>query len=78
MYAKKIVPTITELRYMMVDFAPRSFLTTEIVTILVAGPALKKTKAAPGEKPVSMRVMPIGIEVVAQTYSGIEISSTNI
>lgn len=52
---------------MIVDFVPSIFLITEIVTRLVAGPAVRKTKAAPGEKPVSISVIPIGIEVIAQT-----------
>jgi len=37
---------------------------------LVAGPVMRKTSAAPGERPLAMRTAATGIEAVAQTYTG--------
>ena len=39
----------------------------------MAGPAIKKAKAAPGLKPAEIRATAIGMEPVAQTYIGMAI-----
>ncbi len=39
---------------------------------LVAGPAIKNTKTAPGDTPRANKEAPIGTEPVAQTYNGID------
>ena len=53
---------------------PSIFLTTPIVTVFVAGPADKKTKAAPALTPESINPAAIGSEAVAQTYIGTAIA----
>ena len=61
------------LRYIYTILLPRVLLITEIVAAFVAGPAIKKTKAAPGSKLLD-KINPaaIGTEAVAHTYIGIE------
>ena len=49
---------------------PNIFLTTPMVTVLVAGPAERNTKAAPAETPPSMSPAAMGSEAVAHTYMG--------
>ena len=41
-----------------------------MVTIFVAGPAIRKTRAAPGEIPFASNTAAIGIEAVAQNIHG--------
>ncbi|MBA7526098.1 hypothetical protein ES705_18258 [subsurface metagenome] len=45
---------------------------TEIVAALVAGPAIRNIRAAPGDIPFIISTAAIGTELVAQTYTGIE------
>jgi hypothetical protein len=59
-----------ELRYMTKDLVPSIFLTTPIVTVFVAGPAERKTKAAPALTPDNMSPAAMGKEAVAHTYIG--------
>ena len=54
----------------MRDLVPNIFFTTPIVTVLVAGPAERKTKAAPALTPLSISPAAMGSEAVAQTYIG--------
>ena len=61
-----------------VTFLPRTFVNTAIEAALVAGPAARKTKATPGEKPFIIILSAIGIEAVAQTYIGTPISIVTI
>ena len=42
-----------------------------MVAAFVAGPASKKTRAAPGFNPLSIRAAAMGVEDVAHTYMGI-------
>ena len=49
---------------------PNIFLTTPMVTVFVAGPAERNTKAAPAETPESISPAAIGRDAVAQTYIG--------
>lgn len=55
---------------------PNIFFTTPMVTVLVAGPAERKTKAAPALTPESISPAAMGREAVAQTYIGIAIMMT--
>ena len=41
---------------------------------LVAGPEIRKTSAAPGDRPAWIRPRAIGVEAVAQTYRGMPIA----
>jgi len=43
------------------------FHTVATVAALVAGPVMRKTKAAPGETPFAIRAAAMGTEAVAQT-----------
>jgi len=52
------------------DLVPNIFFTTPMVTVLVAGPADKNTKAAPAETPESIKPAAIGRDAVAHTYIG--------
>ena len=47
-----------------------------IDAILQAGPAIRRTNAAPGERPFNIKAAAIGMEPVAQTYIGTETAST--
>ena len=58
------------------DFVPSIFFTTPMVTVFVAGPAERKTKAAPAETPESMSPAAIGRDAVAQTYIGTAMAMT--
>ena len=53
-------------------FRPILFPITEIVAAFVAGPAIKKTNAAPGDTPFIIRTAAMGTELVAQIYTGID------
>ena len=44
---------------------------------LQAGPAIRRTRAAPGVSPLSISATAIGMLTVAQTYIGIAIASTS-
>ena len=46
---------------------PSIFLTTPIVTVFVAGPAERKTNAAPGVTPASISPAAMGRDAVAHT-----------
>ncbi len=67
---------IIENTYMTVAFFPITLDTTVIVATLVAGPANRNTKAAPGESPFSTRAAAMGVEAVAHTYNGV--ANTNM
>ena len=41
-----------------------------MVAVLVAGPVIRKIRAAPGESPAAISAYAIGIDAVAQMYSG--------
>ena len=56
---------------------PKTLPTTNIDAKFTAGPAINKTKAAPGDKPFSIRATAIGIEPVAHKYIGKAKSNTN-
>ena len=43
---------------------------------LAAGPAMRSTNAAPGDRPLSISESAIGIDPVAQTYIGIAMATT--
>ena len=45
--------------------------------MFVAGPAISRTSAAPGDMPFSISAAAIGIDPVAQRYMGTEKSSTS-
>ena len=53
------------------DLFPMSLETMLNDAILVAGPASKNTRAAPGLRPFRMRAAAMGVEDVAHTYMGI-------
>ena len=48
-------------------FLPRIFFKTAIDDAFVVGPAIKKTKAAPGVMPFAIIAKAIGIDAVAHT-----------
>ena len=48
------------------------------MTVFVAGPADRNTKAAPGDTPANISPAAIGSEAVAQTYIGTAIARTMI
>ena len=56
-------------------FLPSFPETKARVAVLVAGPAIRKIKPAPGVIPLIISVAAMGIEPVAQIYIGIEIRS---
>jgi hypothetical protein len=58
------------------DF-PKIFFTSAMVPTFVAGPTSRKTKAAPGERPLEIRTAANGVEAVAQTYMGNPITTAN-
>lgn len=49
-----------------------------MVAALVAGPANKNTRAAPGFKPFNIKAAAMGVEDVAHTYIGIPATSITI
>ena len=53
-------------------FFPSVLPITVKVATFVAGPAINKTRAAPGDKPFNINTAAIGTDAVAQTYTGIE------
>ncbi len=60
----------------MVCFLPKALLITSIEAVLMAGPAIRSTKAAPGVIPFIISESAIGMEPVAHVYIGIAIAST--
>ncbi len=54
----------------MSDFVPNIFFTTPMVTVFVAGPAERKTNAAPALTPLNISPAAMGKDAVAQTYMG--------
>ena len=57
---------------MYITLLPSEFIITDIVAAFVAGPAIKKTNAAPGSSPFEIKTIAIGTEAVAHTYIGTE------
>ena len=55
---------------MMSALVLNRFLTIFMVAALVAGPARRNTRAAPGFSPFRMSAAAMGVEEVAQTYMG--------
>ena len=49
---------------------PSRLRTTRIVATFVAGPASRNTSAAPGSRPFAIIAAAMGVDAVAQTYSG--------
>ena len=66
---------ITVTRYSVIRRLPKCFLKMPSVPILVAGPASRNTRAAPGDMPATSRPAAIGVEAVAQTYIGMPITA---
>ena len=62
-------------RYMTRALVLNIFFTIFIVAAFVAGPAIRKTSAAPGFKPFSISAAAIGVDDVAHTYIGIPANS---
>ncbi len=60
--------------YMARDLFPNISATTPIVTLFVAGPAVKNINALPRVIPFTIRDIAIGRDDVAQTYRGMEIT----
>ncbi len=54
-------------RYMADAFLPSMRVTTVSEVTFVAGPAKRKTRAAPGESPFSAREATMGVLAVAHT-----------
>ena len=48
-----------------------------MVATLVAGPANRNTSTAPGDTPAASNAVAMGVDSVAQTYSGTLIASSN-
>ena len=63
---------------MEVDFLPTILIQVVIVLKFVAGPAIKKTNAAPMENPLEIIAKAIGIDAAAHTYIGILTIKINI
>src|SRR3989339_1998633 len=60
---------------MNVTFLPSIVHTVDIVAAFDAGPAIKNTRAAPGDKPLSIKAAAIGTDEVEHTYIGMLIST---
>ncbi len=56
-----------DMRYENKDLFPSTLPIIVIVAAFVAGPAIRKTSAAPGLSPLSIRTAAMGTEAVAQT-----------
>jgi hypothetical protein len=69
-------PTIVA-KYANVVFLPNVFSSTVMVATFVAGPAIRKIKAAPGDNPFNISTAAMGTDDVAQMYNGIEANITN-
>ena len=54
-------------KYINTVFLPNIFHIVEIVAALVAGPDIRNTNAAPGDKPFIINANAIGTDAVAQT-----------
>ena len=54
----------------MVALRPKALFTTNIDATLAAGPAMSRTRAQPGDMPLSMSAAAMGMDPVAQTYMG--------
>ena len=61
---------------MPVTFLPKALFTTNKEAKFTAGPAIRKTKAAPGVNPFNISAAAMGMEPVAQTYIGMANSKT--
>ena len=70
-------PMMMLARYVIRVFLPITLFMTSMLAILQAGPAISRTKAAPGVNPLSIRATAIGILPVAHRYIGIEKHSTS-
>ena len=64
-------------RYIKSVFLPRTLFITNIDATLAAGPAINKTSAVPGLKPLSINATAMGMEPVAHRYIGIAHTSTS-
>ena len=73
---KNIAPNAIENKYATSVRLPKALPTTSIEAILVAGPAIKSTRAAPGVIPFATSASASGIEPVAHVYIGIAKSNT--
>ena len=67
----KIIPEISEATAMVPKYNPAVIFprveeTVAMVAIFVAGPHIKKTRAAPGDNPLATRAAAMGTEPVAQ------------
>lgn len=71
--AQTIAPIIIEARYIIVLRIPISCRKIIREAIFVAGPAMSKTNAAPGETPLIISDSAMGIEPVAHIYIGADI-----
>ena len=57
---------------------PRFLPITVIVAAFVAGPAIRNTSMAPGDRPFNSNTAAIGTDAVAQIYKGMETTSIKI
>ena len=73
---KAIAPSAIDTRYATSVRLPKALPTTSMLAILVAGPAINSTSAAPGVIPFSTSASASGMEPVAQVYIGIASSNT--
>lgn len=73
-----IAPIIIDARYIMAGLRPNSRDISVNDAKLAAGPAIRSTRAVPGERPFIIKDKAIGMEPVAQTYIGIAIIRTAI
>ena len=62
-------------RYTAAPPLPRMRTITARAVMLVAGPASRKTRAAPGLTPLRIRAAAIGVDAVAQMYMGMPATS---
>ena len=67
--------TIRINKYIASTFLPSFPIIKDIVAVVVAGPAIKNTRAAPGFIPIDISDAAIGIDAVAHTYMGIPINN---
>ena len=73
---KNMAPNAIENKYAARVRLPKALPTTSIEAILVAGPAIKSTRAAPGVIPFATSASASGMEPVAHVYIGIASMST--
>ena len=71
-----IAPPMMELIYASNVRVPSLFCMTKMLAIFAAGPAMSRTRAAPGVRPFIIKATAMGMEPVAQTYIGMLMAST--